>query len=415
MEHTGSNNRKFRSISIILGILIVFTAGVLLGGQQHVRGFVDTKIFNKTSQVEDQKTTEQKSDHDLVKFWNAWKLLDEKYPFVDKIPTTDDKIYGAIAGLASSYKDPYTMFFPPQQAKLFSDEIKGQFGGVGMEVGTRDGLIVVIAPLKGSPAEKAGIIAGDILLSIDEHIIEDTNISQVVSWIRGAEGSAVTIKIMRKGSVDPIIKTITRSKIEIPILDTQIKSDTFVISFYSFSENSAKAFERALQEFALSGKTKLLIDLRNNPGGYLESAVDIASMILPEGSIIVKEDNGSGSAPKLYYSYGYGIVPPNVTIGVLLNRGSASASEILAGALQDNKRATIYGEKSFGKGSVQELIPLDDGSSLKITIAKWLTPDNHSISEKGITPTTLLNTRDFVSTKKTPDPLLDKVVSLMKK
>lgn len=413
MEHTESKNKKSYSIGNILVVLLVFLGGILLGGQNNVHNFVEHTIFNKTAVIE-QSPLEQKPNYDLAKFWNAWKLLDEKYPFADKIPTTDDKIYGAIAGLTASYKDPYTMFFPPQQAKLFNDEVKGQFGGVGMEVGIRDGLIMVIAPLKDSPAEKAGIMAGDILLSIDEHTIEDSNISQVISWIRGDEGSAVTIKIMRKGVVDPIIKTITRSKIDIPILDTQIKSDTFVISFYSFSENSAKVFEQALQKFNASGKTKLLIDLRNNPGGYLDSAVDIASMFLPEGDIIVKEDNGSGSAPKLYYSYGYGIVPSDVSVGVLMNRGSASASEILAGALQDNRRATIYGEKSFGKGSVQELIPLDDGSSIKITIAKWLTPDNHSISEKGITPDKTIITRDFIPNKKTLDPLLDRVVSMLK-
>ncbi len=410
MEHNGNYN-KIRLIGSVLCIVVFFCMGILVGNQKTIHTFVTTHIFNKSISAE--PVTTNTSDYDLAKFWNAWKILDEKYPFVDKKPNTDNKIYGAIAGLAKSYNDPYTMFFPPTEAKLFNDEVKGQFGGVGMEVGIRDGLITVIAPMKGSPAEAAGILPGDMILSIDDHKVETDNVTQVVSWIRGIEGTPVVIKLARKGVLEPLEKTIVRSKIEIPVLDTQVKSDTFIISLYSFSENSAKIFEQAIQTFNESGKKKLVIDLRNNPGGYLDAAVDIASMFLPEGTVIVKEDNGPGKTPKVYYSYGYDMISVDTTVAVLLNRGSASASEILAGALQDNKRALVYGEKSFGKGSVQELIPLEDGSSLKITVAKWFTPDNVSISEKGITPNKIIVTKDFIPNKKTPDPILDKVISLM--
>lgn len=419
MNHLGEQQnykkRVYITVSIFLG-LILFFGGLYTGSHSNLMNKITraVPILGYQSAQADVGSNGA-SDVQMSRFWYVWNLLGQKYPFKENTPKDEDKIYGAIAGLVASYGDPYTMFFPPTQAKMFSEDVKGEFGGVGMEVGIRDGLPTVIAPLKGSPAYNAGIQAGDVIISIDNKKIADSDVDKVVSWIRGAEGSTVTISVMRKGVVEPIVYTMTRSKIKIPIIDTEIKGDVFVIHFYTFSEKSAVLFNDALDTFIKSGKKKLLIDMRNNPGGYLDAAVEIASNIIPMSEVIVREDNGTGNDPYTYRSRGYKKVSHDIQIGVLLNQGSASASEILAGALQDHKRATVYGTRSFGKGSVQELIPLSDGSSVKITIAKWFTPNNHSISEKGITPDIIIDAEKLLKNNKnkTIDPVLEQVTTSM--
>ncbi len=394
--------------------VILFCTGIFLGGKNNVRDFVRNNtpfLAPALAQTDLEKIESMKPD--MAKFWNVWNILEQKYPFKENIPATDDKIYGALTGLVASYGDPYTMFFPPENAKLFAEDVKGEFGGVGMEVGVRDGFVIVIAPLKDSPAYRAGIKPGDIIVSVDDHKITDTNVSKIVGWIRGTEGSTVHLKVARKDVKEILDISIVRSKINVPIIDTEIKGDVFVIHFYSFSEKSAVLFNHALDAFIESGKKKLLIDMRSNPGGYLDSAVEIASAFIPAGDVIVKEDNGTGADQYLYRSRGYAKIDPSVTVGVLVDQGSASASEILAGALQDHKRAVIYGTRSFGKGSVQELIPLDDGSSVKITIAKWYTPNGVSISEKGITPNVVFDLKKLPTPKPGEDVLLVQTIKKM--
>ena len=402
-------------VSVIVGFFLFFF-GVYAGTHSSIVQKITKNLpFLEYSSAQ-AETQISATDSDMSRFWYVWNLLDQKYPFKEKVPTTQEKIYGAIAGLTASYNDPYTMFFQPEKAKIFSEEVKGEFNGIGVEIGIRNGLVVVIAPLKNSPAEKAGLQAGDVITDIDDKKINDTNMDKIISWIRGTEGSQVTLKVARKGSSEPLTFTVVRSKISIPVLDTEIKDEVFIIHFYSFSEKSAILFRDALEQFKQSGKKKLIIDMRNNPGGYLDAAIEIASDILPLGEVIVREDNGTSEDHYIYRSRGYETVDPQVTIGVLLNEGSASASEILAGALQDHKRAKIYGVKSFGKGSVQELITLSDSSSIKITIAKWFTPDNHSISEKGIIPDIVIDADKITKNKlKTDDPILDQVIIEMNK
>ncbi len=301
-------------------------------------------------------------------------------------PTSSDLQYGMIKGYVESYKDPYTTFFPPQEAKSFNEQVKGSFGGVGMEVGSKEGRITVIAPIKDSPAAKAGIKSGDVIIAIDKKDTTNLTVEEAVRNIRGEMGTKVEITLYRKGLTVPIIVTITRAEIKIPTADTEIKNGVFVVHLYNFSQESAELFRQSLVTFEKSGKTKLLIDLRGNPGGYLESAVDIASLFLKEGTVVVSEKGSKQYVENIHRSKGYNTFPTSTQIAVLVDNGSASASEILAGALQDNKIAKVYGQKSFGKGSVQELINLSDGSSIKITVATWYTPNGSSITEHGITP-----------------------------
>lgn len=411
--------KRIRLVLVILCGVLLFFSGVYAGNKGSLWDKISTRfpVLGYHSAIAETSGSSI-SESQMSQFWYVWNLLEQKYPFKEKEPKDADRIYGAIAGLTASYNDPYTMFFPPVKAKLFNEDVKGEFGGVGIELGVRNGLPTVIAPLKGSPADLAGMLPGDVIVSVDDHKITEADIDKIVSWIRGTEGSKTTLSILRKGVSNPITITLTRSKINVPIIDTEIINDVFVIHFYSFSEKSAVLFNEALDNFNKSGKRKILIDMRNNPGGYLDAAVEIASNMLPAGEVVVKEDNGKDADMYLYKSRGYKKLPDNIQVGVLLNEGSASASEILAGALQDHKRATIYGTKSFGKGSVQELIPLSDGSSVKITVAKWFTPDGHSISEKGITPDVEIINQEAVPKNTKPvttDKILDLVIQKMKK
>ncbi|MHB0865811.1 MAG: S41 family peptidase [Minisyncoccota bacterium] len=325
---------------------------------------------------------------DLTDFWKAWNALDANYVIThasSTLPSAKDRLYGAISGLASSYGDPYTVFFPPTEAKAFADNISGSFAGVGMEIDIKSNVLVVIAPLKGTPAQAAGIKSGDLIAAIDGKSTEGLSIDAAVSKIRGPIGTTVNLTIIRNGK--PLDIKVTRATIQVPETDDGLDaaSGVYHIALYEFTSNSASLFDQALTRFKNSGSKKLVIDLRGNPGGYLDAAVDIASHFLPKGATVVTEDFGGKEPNQVHTSLGYNDIPPGTKIVVLIDAGSASASEILAGALQDNKAATLIGTKSFGKGSVQTLMSLD-GGSLKITVARWITPAGHWIMGNGVTP-----------------------------
>ncbi len=323
---------------------------------------------------------------DFEPFWKVWNMIDQNYPGASKI-SAQDRVYGAIQGLMGSLNDPYSVFFPPADSKDFADTISGSFEGIGMEVGIKDKVLTVIAPLKNTPAEKAGIKAGDKVLKIGKTSTNDMTIDEAVKLIRGPKGTTVTLTIYRDGFSAPKEIPVVRDTIDIPTLDSALRSDgVYVISLYNFSANSAQLMESALQKFAESGSKKLVIDLRGNPGGYLDSAVDMASFFLPEGDTVVTEDFGTNGKPVVYKSKGFDLLDlKNIKVAVLVDRGSASASEILAGALQQNKVAPLIGETTYGKGSVQKVMDVTKDTTVKITIAKWLTPNGSWISEHGLT------------------------------
>lgn len=330
------------------------------------------------------------------------------------LPTSKELEYGVIKGYVDAYKDPYTTFFPPKEAKSFTENVKGSFGGVGMNVGSKDGLIVVISPLKDSPAMKAGIKASDIIVSINDKDTSTMNTDEAVSIIRGEIGTKVKLIVIHKEPKKLETITITRAEIKIPTIETEKKEGVFIIHLYNFSAESPDLFKKATDEFLKAGTQYLIIDLRGNPGGYLEAAVDIASFFLPEGKIVVSEKQGKEETVLNHRSLGYDIFNSNLRMVVMMDGGSASASEILAGALKDHKLATIVGEKSFGKGCVQELINLSDGSSLKVTIAKWFTPNGTSISENGIKPDVEVKVGKDDSVEKKIDTQLDKAIETVK-
>lgn len=376
-------NIAVSGVSFALVAAFAFIMGVSVGAN----GSAGT-IVSRIPLIGDGLDPTPDSSADLSTFWKAWNALSEHYVLTDAsttIPSAEDRIRGAIAGLAASYNDPYTVFFPPEEAKTFAENISGSFAGVGMEIDVRDGVLTVVAPLKGTPAEAAGIRTGDLIISIDGKTTEGISVEKAVSKIRGPIGTTVEFALVRDGK--PLEIKVVRDTIQIPETKETFdeESGVYSIALYEFTSNSAVLFGQALERFKASGSTKLVVDLRSNPGGYLDAAVDIASYFLPKGTLIVTEDFGGKEPEQKHTSLGYGGVPKETDVAVLIDGGSASAAEIFAGALQDARRATVIGTKSFGKGSVQTLVDLDDGS-LKITVARWVTPSGHWIMGNGIAP-----------------------------
>ncbi|MDE1974899.1 MAG: S41 family peptidase [Patescibacteria group bacterium] len=345
-------------------------------------------------------------------FWKAWNILDQKD--VDAASTSvQDRIWGSIEGLASAYNDPYTVFFPPAQSKMFEEDIQGDFEGVGMEIGIKSNQLVVIAPIKDSPAARAGVKTGDAILSINGTSTENMSVDEAVQLIRGPKGTPVKITFLQPGASKPVDRTIVRDIINIPTIDTSSKpGGIFVITLYSFTAQSPDLFRNALRQFVQSGDHKLVLDLRGNPGGYLEAAVDMASWFLPAGSVVVTEDFGKNGSPQIYRSRGYDIFNNNLDMVILVNGGTASAAEILSGALEEHGVAKLVGDKTFGKGVVQELVPITDDTSLKVTVARWLTPDGHNLQHDGLDPDypVTMTTADQTAGK---DPQMDKAVQLL--
>ncbi len=328
-------------------------------------------------------------DANLADFWKVWNVLNTKFVEThasSTIPDTKGKVWGAIQGLTASYGDPYTIFFPPKQAKEFQEEVTGNFGGVGMEIGeSKDNVLTVIAPLKGTPAEKAGVRAGDLIAAINGKSTEGVSADEAVTLIRGPKGSTVSVTLIRDQKT--LTVTMTRDTIQVPTIDNSYdaKTGVYTIALYQFTESSGAQFSDAFKAFQKSGAKKLIVDVRGNPGGYLDQAVYIAGFFLPKGATVVTEDYKGKQDNIVHRSPGQGGLPAGTSVAVLIDQGSASASEILAGALQDSDAATLIGTRSFGKGSVQELVDVD-GGSLKITVARWLTPKGRSISDGGLTP-----------------------------
>ncbi|HUY62189.1 MAG TPA: S41 family peptidase [Candidatus Paceibacterota bacterium] len=388
MDFSNTRNSRgrgiaIRGISFALVAAVAFGAGIAVGGSGSAASVVSHIPF-----VSDGLDPTPDPNVDLTDFWEAWNALQSNYVITHAsttLPSTQDKVYGAIQGLASAYGDPYTIFFPPQQAKSFAEDISGSFAGVGMEIDVKDGVLTVIAPLKGTPAEAAGIKPGDQIVAIDNKPTQGLSVDEAANEIRGPIGTTITLSLVRDGN--PLTIKVTRATIQVPETSDGYdpKTGVYHIALYEFTSDSAGLFDQAFQRFKASGSKELVIDLRDNPGGYLDAAVDIASHFLPKGATIVTEDFGGKGSNQVHTSLGYDDVPPGTKVVVLINGGSASASEILAGALKDNHVATLIGTRSFGKGSVQELIPIG-GGSLKVTIARWITPDGQWIMGNGITP-----------------------------
>lgn len=347
---------------------------------------------------------------DFSLFWEAWKKLEEKFVDPEKIDY-QKMIYGAISGMVSSLEDPYTVFMPPRETKIFKEDVSGEFQGVGMEIGIRNNQLTVIAPLKGTPADRAGLRAGDKIMKVDDTDTQGISVDEAVKLIRGPKGTEVVLTIRREGWSESREFKIIRAVIEIPSVEWETLSENIAyIKLYHFSETARSAFHLTGIEILNSPCQKIILDLRNNPGGYLEVAQDIAGWFLQKGEIVTIEDFRGEKEDKEYKAKGNGKFL-SYPLVVLIDQGSASGSEILAGALRDNRGIKLVGQTTFGKGSVQELEELNQGS-LKITVARWLTPKGNLITEKGLTPDIEIEMteEDFNEGR---DPQLNKAIEIL--
>ncbi len=397
--------KKFLSPFLIIAFLIAaFGLGFYYGTQSQPSIEKVTGIQN----LEEGKPAAV----DFNLFWVAWNEIQDK--FVNRAKLDSQKmVYGAISGMLSSLDDPYTVFMTPEENKKFSLDMRGNLEGIGAEVGMRKETLTIISPLENSPAQKAGLKPGDKILKINDKLTAGLTQEEGVSLIRGPKGTEVRLTIFRDGWSSTQEFKIIRDVIIIPIVKLEMKDNGNIayLSIYQFTDNSAAEFAKAAQQILTSGAKGIVLDVRNNPGGYLESAVEITSWFLPKDAMIVTEDYGDGKKIQ-HKSSGINKLG-SYPLTVLINEGSASASEILAGALRDNKKVKLVGEKSFGKGSVQQLEQLGSGTSLKITVAKWLTPSDHSIMDEGLEPDIKVEiTKDDIDENR--DPQLDKALEILK-
>ncbi len=393
---------------IIVPFFLVVLVSVIFGA-----GFYFGKSQIPATPPEDIINAElgQPEEFDFSLFWEAWQVLEEKFVNPEKIDY-QKMIYGAISGMVSSLKDPYTVFMPPEDAKIFKEDVSGEFQGVGMEIDVVKGELTVIAPLEGTPAKLAGLRAGDRIVKVDDIYTREMTTDEAVKLIRGPKGTPVILTIFREGWLESKEFEIIRDVIEIPSLIWDIKEGNIAyIRLYHFSETGRSAFQQAAIEILNSSADRIILDLRNNPGGYLQVAQDITGWFLERGQIVTIEDFGGKQENKEYKAQGSAQLLPYPLI-VLINQGSASASEILAGALRDNRGILLIGEKSFGKGSVQTLEELKQGS-VKITVAKWLTPNGDLIEGEGLSPDVEIEMTEEDYTEDR-DPQLNKAIELIK-
>lgn len=376
-------------------VAVGFGGGYFLGVQGYKAEVTKALRVTITRQVPPDKNV------DMSLFWQVWDTLGAKYYDKGKL-VPSQMVYGAIEGMVSSLKDPYTMFLPPAENKVVNEDLSGSFEGVGIEIGFRNTHLAVIAPLTGSPAEKSGVKAGDYIVHIKDVgkgidiDAQNLSLAEAVSNIRGPAGSIVTLSLVREGNPKQIVVDIERAKLNVPsVALTYVGKDSNIadIRISKFGAETLGEWDKAVNQILGKKDVKgIIIDLRNNPGGYLQAAIDLASDFVPAGSTVVIQQNGDGSKQEFKADRPERL--GNYKVVVLINGGSASASEILSGALRDNRGIKLVGEKSFGKGTIQEPIDVSGGSGLHVTTAKWLTPDGTWVHEKGLTPDVTITVQD---------------------
>ena len=389
----------------IIFLLFIFYLGFLLGNSDLMEskypGY-DSIVNKENEEIVDQE------EIDFSIFWDAWKTVEDQYT-IEQLDY-QKMVYGAISGMVDSLDDPYTVFLTPEENKMFNQDMSGKFGGIGAEIGFRDGFLTIITPLKNSPAQRAGLLAGDIILKVDDEEIIGANIDKAVYLIRGEEGTKVVLTISREGANELKEIEIIRGIVVVETVEWEMMGNIAYISISQFNEDTSVEFDSYIDEILIKDPKGIIIDLRNNSGGYLDDTEEIASRFIDKGDTIVIESYKNNK--KVHRSKGgqkFGEIP----VIVLINEWSASASEILAGALRDNGKARLVGERTFGKGLVQVMRDLKDGSAIKISVSRWLTPNGVDINENGIEPDfeVEFTEDDYINER---DPQLEKALEILR-
>jgi len=370
------SNRLVNTIFAISAAVIIFGIGYRFG---------EFKASPASAKFQTAKQQTSLNNYDFSLFWETFENLKAK--FVDKSKIDAKKMYyGAIKGMVSSLEDPYTFFLTPEENSQSKEDLEGKFEGIGAELGLKDNRIIIIAPLENFPAEKAGVKSGDSIEKVNGASTKGWTLSQAVSKIRGQKGTKVKLTLSRNGKEKEV--SIVRDQIVVKSVKLTFESGVAILKLNQFGENTNNEWDKAIEQIVQKkqeGKLKgMVLDMRDNPGGYLDSSVYLASEFLNRGDLVVKQESTSTQS-KQYKSLRDGKLQ-NIPLSILINQGSASASEIMAGALRDHKKAVLVGEKSFGKGSVQEALDLSEGAGLHVTVAKWILPGGDWINGKGIEP-----------------------------
>ncbi len=403
------------NIKFLLVVFIAFLLGLQLGRRDVILSWHN---YNPALSIINKEAPKYFSI-DFGLFWRTWDLLSKEY--IDKKALDPQKLfYGAISGMVASLGDPYTVFLVPEAQKSTREDLGGSFDGVGIELGFNpEKRLVVIAPLSKTPADKAGILAGDLITKIDSKDTTGMNLPDAVKLIRGLKGTAVNLDILRAGLSEPKTYTLTRDTIivksvEVSFKDTKSRKKVALIKLSRFGERTNDEWNSAVAEILSAKAQAVILDVRNNPGGFLESAVFIVSEFLDGGDAVLQESNDGVKIPYKVNRAGKLL---NIPLEVLINKGSASASEIVAGSLQDRKRAVLIGEKSFGKGTIQQAQELENGTGIHITVAKWLTPNSRWVNELGgLSPDVLVElpkASEGQPLDSAKDPQLDKALELL--
>ena len=401
------------NLKLILIILLAFLVGWQLGHRD-----LELKWLNHRPTVSIQSKEPPKNINiDFALFWDTWDLLSRSY--LDKKALDPQKMfYGAISGMVSSLGDPYTVFLPPEQQKTSKEELGGAFEGVGIQLGfNKDKRLVVVTPLVGTPAEKAGIKPEDMIVKIDGKETINITLPEAVKLIRGTKGTEVTLTILREGETDTRDYALKRDTILVKSVEVSFKEEgkkIAVIKLSRFGERTKEEWNEGVANILSEEAEGLVLDLRNNPGGFLEGAVFVSSEFLEGGDVVLQENSeGERTAFKVTRAGKLTKIP----MVVIINKGSASASEIVAGALQDRKMAQLVGERTFGKGTIQEAEDLPGGAGIHVTIAKWLTPNGRWVNETlGLEPDVKVEEDKQEEEEQDPmkDPQLEKAVELLK-
>jgi len=383
---------KFAILRKTFLLIFVISFSLSLGYAFGLKGYyLSGESFPK---VTISRVTPEGKELNFSLFWQVWDTLESRYYDKEKIIPAQ-LVYGAIKGMVAAVGDPYTVFLPPQENKVVQEDLQGNFDGVGIQIGFIGTQLAVIAPLPDSPAEIAGLKAGDLIIAIKdekknfERATQGITLPEAVQAIRGPRGSVVTLTIMREGQEEPLEFDITRANIDVPSIRVEYVGEEGTIAHINvlkFGGETKEEWDKAVAELLLKPEIiGLVLDVRNNPGGYLQGAADLASDFVDNGKVVVIEEEGNAKIRTEYKNEKFPRLK-NFSAVVLINKGSASASEILAGALRDQNDISLVGEKTFGKGTIQEPQQLEDGVGLHITIARWLTPDEVWVDGVGLEP-----------------------------